>query len=120
MMHFICLTIRAAASCSSEHQTLVNQPLKALLSNLGSGLLLPIRLCWACKVLDINGNWAGGTQKLLTISEGLSELIKGEDKWMAACDTLGEVRGWDKGRRAKGNVCATVSEAHIATGMQKG
>lgn len=37
-----------------------------------------------------------------------------------ACDTLGEVRGWDKGRRAKGNVCTIVSEAHIAMGMQKG
>lgn len=59
-MHFICLTIRAAASCSSEHQTLVNKPLKALLNNLGSGLFLPVRLCWACKDLDINGNLVGG------------------------------------------------------------
>lgn len=63
MMHFICLTIRAAASCSSERRTLVNKPLKALLNNLGLGLLLPIRLCWAWKDLDINGNGAGRRKK---------------------------------------------------------
>lgn len=100
-MHFICLTIRAVASCSSEHRTLVNKPLKALLNNLGSGLILPIRLCWACKDLDINGNLegekeGGRTQEVLTISEELSELIKRENKWMAACDILEEVRGWDR------------------------
>jgi len=76
-MHFICLTIRAAASCSSEHRTLVNKPLKALLNNLGSGLLLPIRLCWACKDLGKNENWGGERgrgriQEVLTIYEGLS------------------------------------------------
>lgn len=111
-MHFICLTIRAAASCSSEHQTLVNQPLKALLNNLGSGLLLPIRLCWACKVLDIHGNWAGGTQKLLTISEGLSELIKGEDKWMVHVTPLGRYEAGTKagGRRV---MCALLFQRHI-------
>lgn len=108
-MHFICLTIRAAASCSSERRTLVNKPLKALLNNLGSGLLLPIRLCWAWKILDINGNLGGGgeekggrSQEVLPIFERLSKLIKREDKWMAACDTLEEVPGWD--RREEGQV----------------
>lgn len=96
-MHFICLTIRAAASCSSEHRTLVNKPLKALLNNPGSDLLLPIRLCWACKYLDINGNlgWGEGRerrrmQEVLTIFEGLSELMKREDKRMTACEILKE------------------------------
>lgn len=42
MMHFISLTIRAAASCSSEQQTLLNKPLKAFLNNLGSGLCLAL------------------------------------------------------------------------------
>lgn len=61
-MRFICLTIRAAASCSSERRTLVNKPLKALLNNLSSGLPLPIRLCWAWKNPDKNGNLDGGEE----------------------------------------------------------
>lgn len=106
-MHFICLTIRAAASCSSARRTLVNKPLKALLNNLGSGLLLPIRLCWAWKNLDVNGNpgeeeKGGEPQEVLPDSEWLSKLIKREDEWMAACDTLEEVPGWD--RREEGPV----------------
>lgn len=35
-------------------------------------------------------------QEVLTIFEGLSELIKRENKWMAACDIHEKVRGWDR------------------------
>lgn len=124
-MHFIRLTIRAAASCSSEHRTLVNKPLKALLNNLGSGLLLPIRFCWGCKDLDINGNlgWVRGrgrAQEVLTIFGGLSELIKREDKWVAACNTLEEVWEWDRKEEGERQCVNYVLDAPIGTGMWKG
>lgn len=44
----------------------------------------------------------GRPQEVLPIFEWLSKLIKREDKWMAACDTLEEVPGWD--RREEGRV----------------
>lgn len=44
----------------------------------------------------VGKKYQGGLKKFLPMFEWLSKLIKREDKWMAACDTLEEVPGWDR------------------------